>query len=756
MAISACLQPLFFFLFFFHVSETIAKAPSINTTDSSCSANAPDFCNAYVVYRARVPDYMNLRKISDLFGVSRLSIKEASNLDSEDDQKLASDQLLIIPLPCRCSGTNYSSNVSYEIKEGDSFYFVSTFVFENLTNYQEAERLNPSLHPTNLSNRDHVIFPIFCQCPTYNQSEKGVQFIITYVWQPSDSISQMSAMFNVSVDDFTSENGFENFSTAVALPVFIPATELPLLPKPSNSHSPGERSRLRRLLTIVLWSGIAVLVSSLACFLGFLHQRYFRREALDPEMIDAAKVKKAFDSEESGPGIKQGKLLPGLSGYLGKPIMYEAKAIMDATMSLAAQYKIGGTTYRATINGEVFAVKKTKDAKEELRILQKLNHTNLIKLTGISTDLDGSTFLVYEYAKNGSLDKWLYLYPKASPSSSSVTPLTWSQRVSIALDIANALHYLHEHAQPSIVHMDIRTSNILLDSRFRARVANFSMAKATTSLVQTKADVFAFGVVLLELLSGKRAMETKEGGKIAMLWKEIRVILEVEEQKKERLRGWMDQNLENFYPIDGALSLATLAKACILEKSSARPSMEEIAFSLSVLTHSSPETLDRSWIQSLQEEDSNHGLQMIPLLVSAHLLHQVFSYFDCDKDGKISISELQSCIQSIGDTITHDEAKWVVADFDGDGDGMLDIEDFMRLMSERASGDGEIDDDLKRAFEMFEAEKGSGCITPKSLQRALNRLGESKSCEECAAMIGAFDLDHNGVLDFQEFHQMMA
>ncbi|KAK9113189.1 hypothetical protein Scep_020708 [Stephania cephalantha] len=138
------------------------------------------------------------------------------------------------------------------------------------------------------------------------------------------------------------------------------------------------------------------------------------------------------------------------------------------------------------------------------------------------------------------------------------------------------------------------------------------------------------------------------------------------------------------------------------------------------------------------------------------LLHQVFNYFDGDKDGKISIAELQSCIQSIGDTMTHEEAKWVVADFDGDGDGMLDIEDFTRLMSERESKDDEIDDDLKRAFEMFEAEKGSGCITPKSLQRALNRLGESKSCEECAAMIRAFDLDHNGVLDFQEFHQMMA
>ncbi|KAK9136413.1 hypothetical protein Syun_015743 [Stephania yunnanensis] len=417
MAISAYLQPLFFLIYFFNVSQTTAQAPSMNTTDSSCSAHAPDFCDAYVVYRARAPDYMNLGKISDLFGVSRLSIKEASNLDSEDEN-LTSDQLLIIPLSCCCGGTDFSSNVSYEIKEDDSFYFVSTFVFENLTNYQEAERLNPSLHPTNLRSGDQVIFPIFCKCPTYDQSKKGVQFIITYVWQPSDGISQVSAMFNASVDDVTSENDFRNFTAAVALPVFIPVTKLPLLPKPSNSHASGERSRRHRLLTIALWSGIAALASSLACFLGFLHQRYCRREALDhegseSEIGDAAKLKKAFDSQESSPRIKQGKLLlPGLSGYLGKPIVYETKVIMEATMSLAAQYKIGGTTYRATINGEVFAVKKTKDAKEELRILQKLNHTNLIKLTGISTDLDGSTFLVYEYAENGLLNEWLYRSPR--------------------------------------------------------------------------------------------------------------------------------------------------------------------------------------------------------------------------------------------------------------------------------------------------------------------------------------------------------
>ncbi|MCL7027216.1 hypothetical protein MKW94_015301 [Papaver nudicaule] len=65
-------------------------------------------------------------------------------------------------------------------------------------------------------------------------------------------------------------------------------------------------------------------------------------------------------------------------------------------------------------------------------------------------------------------------------------------------------------------------------------------------------------------------------------------------------------------------------------------------------------------------------------------------------------------------------------------------------------------EDLKLAFEMYEAEKGCGCITPKSLQRMLNRLGEDKSYEQCVSMIQYFDLDKNGTLDFHEFHQMMV
>ncbi|KAL3514590.1 hypothetical protein ACH5RR_027307 [Cinchona calisaya] len=133
-------------------------------------------------------------------------------------------------------------------------------------------------------------------------------------------------------------------------------------------------------------------------------------------------------------------------------------------------------------------------------------------------------------------------------------------------------------------------------------------------------------------------------------------------------------------------------------------------------------------------------------------LRQVFSYFDDNKDGKISAEELRAYFASIGDSILDDEAQTVIKEFDKDGDNMF--EDFVQLI-EQDYNKGDENDYVKKAFEMFEVEKGSGCITPKGLQLVLNRLGDAKSFEECKAMIRVYDLDGNGVLDFNEFQRMM-
>ena len=131
---------------------------------------------------------------------------------------------------------------------------------------------------------------------------------------------------------------------------------------------------------------------------------------------------------------------------------------------------------------------------------------------------------------------------------------------------------------------------------------------------------------------------------------------------------------------------------------------------------------------------------------------RVFQHFDEDKDGKISALELCRYIESIGGGLLMEEAETVIESLDSDGDGLLGLEDFVVLM-ESGSEEEKIKD-LREAFEMYDT-NGAECITPKSLQSMLSRLGESRTLEECVVMINHFDLDGNGVLNFEEFKVMM-
>ncbi|XP_068657465.1 probable calcium-binding protein CML41 [Aristolochia californica] len=113
-------------------------------------------------------------------------------------------------------------------------------------------------------------------------------------------------------------------------------------------------------------------------------------------------------------------------------------------------------------------------------------------------------------------------------------------------------------------------------------------------------------------------------------------------------------------------------------------------------------------------------------------LLEVFRCFDGDGDGKISSHELRTFFTSRGEVISLDMVEAVISELDSDADGLLDYNDFLRLV-DTGEGDNQIEkknEDLKIAFEMYEVERGSGCITPKSLQRILNQLGDDKSLDE--------------------------
>ncbi|KAJ0018828.1 hypothetical protein Pint_09817 [Pistacia integerrima] len=241
----------------------------------------------------------------------------------------------------------------------------------------------------------------------------------------------------------------------------------------------------------------------------------------------------------------------------------------------------------------------SKEFLAELKVLTHVHHLNLVRLIGYC--VEGSLFLVYEFIENGNLSQHLRGQGK--------DPLPWSSRMQIALDSARGLEYIHEHTVPVYIHRDIKSANILIDKNFRAKVADFGLTKLTefgsasvhTRLVGTfgymppeyaqygevspKIDVYAFGVVLYELISAKEAVVktnesvTESTGLVALFDDALR-----QPDPREGLRKLVDHWLGDNYPIDSVYKMAQLAKACTKENPQLRPSMRAIVVALMTLS----------------------------------------------------------------------------------------------------------------------------------------------------------------------------
>ncbi|XP_075084394.1 chitin elicitor receptor kinase 1 [Nicotiana tabacum] len=225
----------------------------------------------------------------------------------------------------------------------------------------------------------------------------------------------------------------------------------------------------------------------------------------------------------------------------------------------------------------------------------------LVRLIGYC--VEGSLFLVYEYLENGHIGQHL--------RGTGRDPLPWSTRVQIALDSARGLEYIHEHTVPVYIHRDIKSANILIDKNFHAKVADFGLTKLTevgssslqTRLVGTfgymppeyaqygvvspKVDVYAFGVVLYELISAKEAIvmpneSVTESKGLVGLFEEVLN----QPEPDEDLRRLVDPRLGNDYPLDSVRKMVQLAKACTHENPLIRPSMRSIVVALMTLSSS--------------------------------------------------------------------------------------------------------------------------------------------------------------------------
>ncbi|KAL6874107.1 hypothetical protein ACP4OV_014189 [Aristida adscensionis] len=219
----------------------------------------------------------------------------------------------------------------------------------------------------------------------------------------------------------------------------------------------------------------------------------------------------------------------------GLVAMIEYPSLEAATAKFSESNVVGvggfGRVYKAVFNGGVTAAVKRLDGGEpecesefenELELLGRIRHPNIVSLLGFCVH-EGNHYIVYELMEKGSLEEQLH-----GPSHGSA--LSWHIRMKIALDMARGLEYLHEHCSPPVIHRDLKSSNILLDSDFNAKISDFGLAVTRGTLdkgnmklsgtlgyvapeylldgkLTEKSDVYAFGIVLLELLMGRKPVE---------------------------------------------------------------------------------------------------------------------------------------------------------------------------------------------------------------------------------------------------------
>ncbi|KAJ3692443.1 hypothetical protein LUZ60_012793 [Juncus effusus] len=284
------------------------------------------------------------------------------------------------------------------------------------------------------------------------------------------------------------------------------------------------------------------------------------------------------------------------------PLM-DFSTITDSTDNFSESNKLGeggfGPVYRGVLSeGAEIAVKRlsawsrqgTSEFRNEVDLIAKLQHRNLVRLLGCCLEKD-EKLLIYEYLPNRSLDAFLF-------DANKKNQLDWKTRHNIIMGIARGLLYLHEDSLLKVIHRDLKASNVLLDNKMNPKISDFGMAKifegednnnevnigkvvgtygymapeyALEGIFSVKSDVFSFGVLLLEILSGRRNGGTymQEHGQTLLqhawkLWTE------------DRMSEFIDPSLDESYEPSETFRCFHIALLCVQENSDERPNMSTV------------------------------------------------------------------------------------------------------------------------------------------------------------------------------------
>ncbi|KAE8666406.1 putative serine/threonine-protein kinase-like protein CCR3 [Hibiscus syriacus] len=305
-------------------------------------------------------------------------------------------------------------------------------------------------------------------------------------------------------------------------------------------------------------------------------------------------------------------------GTTGRLEEFSFEALVQATNNFSDDHKIGtgsfGSVYHGTLDdGREVAIKRAEITSvssyavgtrlqedkddafvNELEYLSRVHHKNLVQLLGFCED-SNERILIYEYMNNGTLHDHLHKFENS-------LSMSWAIRLKIASDTARGIQYLHEYAVPQIIHRDIKSANILLDTNWTAKVSDFGLslmgpgddeshlslrAAGTVGYMDpeyyrlqqltTKSDVYSFGVVLLELLSGYRAIHRNENGAHRNV-----VDFVVPYVLREEIHRVLDPRVPPPTPfeIEAVAYVGYLAADCVRLEGRDRPSTTEIVNSL--------------------------------------------------------------------------------------------------------------------------------------------------------------------------------